>query len=410
MNTGATVRIALRALRRNKLRSALTALGIIIGVSALIAMLAVGHGAKAQVEAQIASLGENVIQVAPGSVTKSAVKLGLDTANILTIEDAEAIRDEIPNVVAVGPELKLKAQVVSGSRNWSASVYGEWVDFFRIRQWPVVAGDLFTEQDERGATKVAVLGQLAAQELFGTDDPIGQSIRIMNVPFTVMGVLAAKGASTGDYGQDDNIIIPLSTMAKQLIGKQSGLRRISVQAASVEAIGGTEKNITQLLLDRHRMTPGKDDEETEAFKVTSQLEIAEKATETSRTMTVLLGIIASVSLMVGGIGIMNIMLVSVTERTREIGIRMAVGACERDILRQFLAEAFTLSALGGLIGISLGVVTAHILTAVAKWPTLISVESVVLAFLFSAAVGIFFGYYPARKAAHLDPIDALRFE
>ena len=415
MNTGATVHIALRALRRNKMRSLLTALGIIIGVSALIAMLAVGNGAKAQVEAAVASLGQNVIQVTPGSVTKSAVKLGLESSGVLTVDDAEAIRDEVSSVVAVSPELKLKTQVVSGGRNWSVSIYGEGVDYFRVREWPVSAGELFSEQDERGATKVAVLGPIAAAELFGEDEPVGQPIRIMNVPFKVVGVLVPKGASAAGYDQDDNIIIPYSTMAKQLIGKQTGLRKIYVQASSVEAIPTVEDDILDLLRQRHHLdrkaaSATGDDTSTEDFKVTSQLEIAESATATSRTMTVLLGIIASVSLVVGGIGIMNIMLVSVTERTREIGIRMAVGACESDILRQFLAEAFTLSAMGGLIGIVIGIGTSKILSAVARWPTLISVDSVVLAFLFSAAVGIFFGYNPARKAAHLDPIEALRYE
>ncbi len=379
-------RIALHALGRNKLRSALTALGIIIGVGSLIALLAIGHGARAQVEAQVASLGENVIQVSAGSISKSAVKMGLGSSGALTVEDADALREEVPDAVAVSPEVKIKVT---------------------IRQWDTSAGDVFTEQDVRGAAKVAVIGQEAAEQLFGEDeDPIGETIRIRNVPFNVVGVLVAKGASASGSDQDDSIIIPYTTAVRHLIGKQTGLRRIYVQAANLDALPVVEKKVLDLLRQRHHVEPGGDDD----FKVRSQIEIAESATATARTMTLLLALIASVSLVVGGIGIMNIMLVSVTERTREIGIRMAIGAHRRDIMRQFLIEAITLSALGGLIGIAVGSGSAKLLTALAEFPTLISPDAALIAFVFSAVVGIFFGYYPARKASRLDPIEALRYE
>jgi putative ABC transport system permease protein len=405
-------RIALHALGRNKLRSVLTALGIIIGVGSLIALISVGHGARAEVEEQVASLGKNVIQVKAGSITKNAVSLGMDSSNGLTLDDAEAIKNEIADVVAVSPEVKIKAQVVAGNRNWRTEVYGNSIDYFSIRQWKTAKGEIFTEQDDRGASKVAVIGSIAAGELFGEDDPIGEIIRIQNVPFTVIGVLVPKGVSASGSDQDDSIIVPCSTAIKQLIGKQTGLRRIYVQAASLEALPTVAKKVSELLLQLHRVAieSATDAEPDDFFKVTSQLEIAESATETSRTMTVLLGLIASVSLIVGGIGIMNIMLVSVTERTREIGIRMAIGAHRRDILRQFLIEAFVLSVLGGVLGILLGAGTATLLTELAEWPTQISADAVFVAFVFSAVVGIFFGFYPARKASRLDPIEALRYE
>ncbi len=303
--------------------------------------------------------------------------------------------------------MKIKAQVVSGNRNWSTEIYGDAPDYFAIRQWDTSAGEIFTEQDVRGAAKVAVIGQEAAEQLFGEDEnPIGEIIRIRGVPFKVAGVLVAKGASASGSDQDDGIIIPYTTAIRHMTGKQTGLRRIYVQAASLDTLPVVEKKILDLLRQRHHVEPGGDDD----FKVRSQIEIAESATATARTMTLLLALIASVSLVVGGIGIMNIMLVSVTERTREIGIRLAIGAHRRDILRQFLIEALTLSALGGLIGIALGAGAAGTLTALAEWPTLISPDVVLIAFLFSAMVGIFFGFYPARKASRLDPIEALRYE
>jgi len=407
MTLFSATRIALHALGRNKLRSALTALGIIIGVGSLIALLSVGHGARAEVEKQVASLGENVIQVSAGSISKSAVKLGLGSSGSLTVEDADAVREEIPDVVAVSPEVKIKTQVVSGNRNWSTEIYGNSTDYFTIRQWRTSLGEIFTEQDVRGATKVAVIGEEAAEQLFGEDeDPIGEIIRIRNVPFKVVGVLQAKGASASGSDQDDGIVVPYTTAIKQLIGKQSGLRRIYVQASSLETLPIVEKKLVNLLRQRHRIEAGSDDD----FKVRSQLEIAESATATARAMTILLALIASVSLVVGGIGIMNIMLVSVTERTREIGIRMALGAYPRDIRQQFLVEALTLTCLGGVLGIAAGFGGANVAAAIQHWPSVISIDSILIAFLFSGAVGVFFGFYPARKAAQLDPIEALRYE
>jgi len=401
-----TLRVALRALSKNKLRSGLTALGIIIGVGAVIAMVGIGNGAKAQVESQIASLGQNVIQISPGSASSRGVRQGADTAVTLTVEDAEAIAEEIPDVVAVSPEVKIKCQIVAGNRNWSASVYGESPDYFTIRQWPVEAGDTFTEQQLRAAAKVAVLGPRAAQELFGDEDPLGEIIRIQNAPFTVIGVLKSKGTTVSGSDNDDNVFVPYTIAMKRLSGRQTNLRRVNVQAANADTLSDVQNQIVELLRQRHRTGAGEDDD----FKVQSQTEIGEVATQTTRTMTLLLAGIASVSLVVGGIGIMNIMLVSVSERTQEIGVRMAVGAHGRDILRQFLVEALTLSGLGGIIGIGVGMGTSKVISAAQDWPTLVSLESVLVAFLFSAAVGIFFGFYPARKASLLDPIDALRYE
>ena len=401
----ATFKIALRALRRNKMRSVLTTLGIIIGVGAVIAMVGVGNGAKAQVEAQIASLGQNVILVFSGSITSSGIRTGWGSAGTLTLDDVKGISREIPGVVAVSPEVRTSAQVASGNQNWYTQVMGEAPEYFDIRQWPLAAGAVFGEQDVRGANKVAIIGKTVANQLFGDDDPIGQIIRVRQVPFVVVGVLTPKGLSVMGSDQDDMIIVPYTSAMKRLL-RVTNLRSINVQTASADLLTSVQKQIVDLLRDHHHIGSGKDDD----FTVRNQQEIAEMATATTKVMTLLLGAIASVSLVVGGIGIMNIMLVSVTERTGEIGIRMAVGAHGRDILLQFLIEAITLSSLGGIIGIALGVSTAKILSAVAGWPTLISASSIMAAFLFSAAVGVFFGFYPARKAAQLDPIEALRYE
>ncbi len=405
MRVIATLRIALRALRRNKMRSVLTTLGIIIGVGAVIAMVGIGNGAKAQVEAQIASLGENVILIFSGSVTASGLHTGWGSAGTLTVEDATAIKREIPGVLLVSPEVRGTKQVAAGNQNWFTLILGEGPDYFDIRQWPLSAGATFTEQDVRSASKVAVIGQTTARQLFGDQSPVGQIVRVQNVPFIIVGELTPRGLSVMGTDQDDVMVLPYTSAMKRVLGTTT-LRTINVQAANAVVLNEVQQQIVALLRQRHRITPGKDDD----FTVRSQEEIAEHATATSKVMTVLLGAIASVSLLVGGIGIMNIMLVSVTERTREIGIRMAVGAHGRDILLQFLIEAITLSSLGGLIGIALGLGTAKALSVIAHWPTLISVSSIVVAFLFSAAVGIFFGFYPARKASRLDPIEALRYE
>ena len=401
----ATLRIALRALRRNKLRTLLTMLGIIIGVAAVIAMVSIGNGAKAQVEERIANLGENVILILSGNTSRAGVRSGLGGSPTLTIEDAEAIEREVAGVSAISPEVRTSTQVISGNQNWSTTVLGESPDYLDIRQWRLADGAVFAEQDIRGANKVALIGSTIADQLFGEEDPLGQVIRIKHAPFVVVGLLATKGLSVTGSDQDDVVIIPYTSAMKRLTGATT-MRAINVQVESPEIIEQVQQEITDLLRQRHRIQDDRDDD----FVVRNQQEIAEAATATSRTMTVLLGAIASVSLMVGGIGIMNIMLVSVTERTREIGIRMAVGARGRDILRQFLIEAITLSSIGGLLGVALGVAASRILSALAEWPTLTSPESVVIAFVVSAAIGVFFGYYPARKAADLDPIDALRYE
>jgi len=413
MNAFVTTKVALRALSRNKLRSGLTALGLIIGVGAVVTLVGIGNGAKALIEARVASMGQNVLQIKAGSVTRSAVRQGTETAVSLTMEDAEAIRKEIPDVVAVSPEVKAKLQAISAFRNWKAEIYGESPEYFGIRQWPLSAGDYFSEQDMRIGTTVAVLGSVAAQELFGEEDAVGESFRLQNIPFTVIGVLESKGETAAGDDQDDSIIIPITTAMQRLIGRKKvhvGLRRVNVQAATPEGMPEMEQQIGRLLRQRHGIEATDKDEETEDFKIKSQLELAEVATQSTRTMTLLLAGIASVSLIVGGIGIMNIMLVSVTERTREIGLRLAMGAYPRDIRRQFLVEAITLSCLGGLIGIGAGIAAAHWVATVQSWPSVVSSDSILIAFLFSAAVGVFFGFYPARKAAQLDPIEALRYE
>jgi putative ABC transport system permease protein len=405
MRVGSTFNVALRALRRNKMRSVLTALGIIIGVGAVIAMVGIGNGAKAQVEAQIASLGQNVILIFSGSTTSSGIRTGWGGAGTLKVEDAEAIRREVPGVVGVSEEVVSTTQVAAGNQNWFTRIYGESADYFDIRQWPLADGAPFTPQDVRSANKVCVIGRTTATQIYGNDDPVGQILRIKEVPFTITGVLTPKGLSTQGVDQDDIVIMPYTSAMKRVIGGTT-LRNINVQIGDARQVEAAQQQIISLLRQRHNIRPGRDDD----FTVRNQQEIAEAATATSRIMTLLLGAIAGVSLVVGGIGIMNIMLVSVTERTREIGVRMAVGAHGSDILTQFLIEAVTLSSVGGVIGIICGVGASKILSAYAHWPTLISLSSIAIAFLFSGAVGIFFGFYPARKAAALDPIEALRYE
>ena len=405
MTALATFNLALRALQRNKLRSLLTMLGIVIGVGAVVAMVGIGNGAKAQVEAQIATLGQNVILIFPGSSFSGGVQSGSGGVGTLKLEDAKAIADEVSGVVAVSPGTRVTSQLGFGNQNWSTSVAGEAPEYFDIRQWEIVGGAGFTEQDVRAAAKVAVIGATVAKQLFGEEEPIGQIMRVRNVPFQVIGVLKPKGTSITGSDQDDVVIVPYSTVMKRLSGI-TNLRMISVQCVSEDRTQAVVDGITALMRQRHRL--GQDREND--FMVRSQQEIAEMATATSKVLRLLLGAIASVSLVVGGIGIMNIMLVSVTERTREIGIRIALGAHWADILKQFLIEAVTLSSLGGLIGILLGLGTSTLLSRFAGWPTLTSVNAIIIAFLFSAAVGVFFGLYPAKKAAALDPIDALRYE
>ena len=397
-----TVKVALRALRRNAMRSILTALGIIIGVGAVIAMVSIGNGAKSQVEAQVASLGENVITVFPGSFTSGGMRSGWGSASTLTVDDADAIKREVANVLGVTAEMRDRAQVLANGLNWNTQIMGESPDYPSIRSWPMAEGAVFTEQDIRSVAKVAVLGKTVVDQLFPDGDPLGKTVRIRNIPFKIVGVLAAKGFNLFGQDQDDTVVIPYTSHMKR-IARRPNINSILVQAASAETIDHVQQDITDLLMQRRK---GREQD----FTVRNQVELAQAATATSQTMTMLLSAIAGVSLIVGGIGIMNIMLVSVTERTREIGIRLAVGAHGRDVLLQFLIEAVILSSLGGIIGILLGVGFSELVSMKTGWPILVSPTSVVVAVVFSAAVGMFFGFYPARKAAQLDPIEALRYE
>jgi putative ABC transport system permease protein len=402
MRVFATIRLALRALQRNKLRSTLTMLGIIIGVGSVIASVSITTGATRQVEDRVAALGQNVVTVFSGNFTSGGTRGGWGSAPTLTTEDAEAIQYEVANVVAVSPEVRDRSQVLANGLNWNTQVLGESPDYPQIRDWPIASGTIFSEADVRAVAKVALIGKTVADELFLNEDPVGQIIRIRDIPFKIVGVLGSKGFNLFGQDQDDVVIIPYTSHMKR-VSRRTFVNSILVQCSSPEAITKVQADITELLLQRRG---GKEQD----FTVRTQLELAEMATSTSRIMSVLLAAIASVSLIVGGIGIMNIMLVSVTERTREIGIRMAVGARGVDILVQFLIEAVTLSAIGGLIGIGLGVGASQIVASSTGWPTLTPVSWVVIASLSSAVVGIVSGFYPAWKASQLDPIEALRYE
>ena len=400
-----TLRIALRALARNKLRAFLTMLGIIIGVGAVIAMVAIGEGAKSTIRAQIAALGTNVLIVLPGSNVQGGVRAGFGNVNTLLDSDGKAMARELPSVAFVSPVLRRQDQVVAGNLNWGTLAQGVAPEFQQIRDWQVAEGRFLHEGDMDSAAKVAVIGQTVARQLFGNDDALDAVIRIRNIPFRVVGVLGAKGQTGQGTDQDDTIMIPYTTMQKRLM-RITWVQSIVVKAVNAERVEEAQEQITLLLRQRHRIGPEREDD----FNVRNLSDIAEAATTTARVMAVLLGSVASISLLVGGIGIMNIMLVSVTERTREIGIRMAVGARSRDIMLQFLVEAVVMAATGGLIGILLGVGSSEVIKQWAQWPTLIDPAIIAIAFLFSGAVGVFFGFYPAKKAANLDPIDALRYE
>ena len=401
----ATIRIAGRALRRNKMRTLLTMLGMIIGVAAVISAVSITNGAKSQIESQIASMGQNVILVFSGSFTRGGVHTGWGSAGTLTLDDAEAIEREIPGVTGTSPEVRSSAQIAAGNQNWSTQILGESPAYFEIRQWPVVRGSSFTEMDVRSANKVCIIGKTIADQLYPGEDPIGQILRIRTVPFKVVGMLLPKGLSIQGSDQDDLVIIPFTSAMKR-VQRATTVRSIIVQTAKPTLLAPVQVQISELLRQRHKITPGRDDD----FTVRNQQEIAEMATAQSKTMTMLLGAIAGVSLLVGGIGIMNIMLVSVTERTREIGIRMAIGARGKDILVQFLVEAVTLSAIGGLGGIATGLGGSYLLSRATSWPTLTPASWVVIALASSALVGMASGFYPAWKASKLDPIDALRYE
>ncbi|MCX5915172.1 MAG: ABC transporter permease [Deltaproteobacteria bacterium] len=408
MNFLMTLRIAFKALGRNKMRSGLTMLGIIIGVGAVIAMIAIGSGAKARIQEQIASMGSNLLIVLSGSATSGGFRWGSGSVPTLTVEDAKAIANELSAVKYAAPVLQGITQVVFGNQNWSTVTFATTPEALLIRDWPTVKGRSLTQADVDGAVKVCLLGQTVAENLFGEMDPVGQVVRVKKFPFIVVGVLADKGQTTWGQDQDDVIYVPLKTGQRLLFGQQfpGMVRSISVQATDPDTMKLAEEQITQLLRQRHRLRANQDND----FSVRNLTEAFSAAEESARVMSILLGAIASISLLVGGIGIMNIMLVSVTERTREIGIRMAVGARGRDILWQFLVEALVLSLLGGVIGIILGVGASQIISDIFKWPTLISIKALLLSFSFSGGVGIFFGFYPARKAAQMDPIEALRYE
>ena len=405
MSFAALVGLGLSALTRNRLRAALTVLGIVIGVAAVIATLAIGQGARAAVQAQIRSLGANTLTVIPGTITASGARGGMGSITTLNPDDALAIKRECPAVDAVAPGVRTLAQVVAGDANWSTQVQGTTADFSIIRQWPVESGVFITDSDVRGAAKVCVLGKNVARELFGDVDPIGATVRLKDIPFRVVGVLATKGGTGWGGDQDDTILVPITTAQRRLMGI-THVNWVVASAVSESQVDAAVTQITDLLRQRHRIHPGDNDD----FFIRTQLEAANTAEATSRVMTLLLASIAAVSLLVGGIGIMNIMLVSVTERTREIGIRRAIGAKRADILMQFLVEAAFLSLAGGALGVGLGTVAASLISSLARWPTMIEPSAVALAFGFASLVGLFFGFYPARRASRLDPIEALRYE
>jgi putative ABC transport system permease protein len=409
MNFFRTLRVAIRALMRNKMRSFLTTLGIIIGVSAVIAMVAIGEGAKAQVEQAFAAMGSNLLIVLPGSSTSGGARGGFGSQPTLTWDDLKAVQTEVSSVHRAAAVLRSSAQVVSEDQNWTTSVSGTSPEYFEIRSWAVSRGALFSQSDVEGGSKVILLGQTVADKLFGPNsDPVGHAVRVKNTPYQIVGVLAKKGQSAMGQDYDDAAFVPLSTFASKV---QGGLQKylngtIFVSASSPENTTRAQSQITNLLRDRHHIGIGADDD----FSIRNLAEMASTQEESTKTMTTLLASVAFVSLLVGGIGIMNIMLVSVTERTREIGVRMAVGAKPRHILAQFLVEALTLSIAGGIIGVMLGVGGGQYLSARFGWPVLVRVDVIVIAVGFSAAVGVIFGLYPAHKASRLDPIEALRYE
>ena len=397
-----TLRVALRALRRNTMRSILTALGIIIGVGAVITMVSIGNGAKAQVEAQVASLGQNLITVFPGSFSSGGTRSGRGFSRTLFPEDGDAVAAELGNIDGVSPEVRDRSQILANGLNWNTSVNGVGPDYPYIRNWGIAQGAMFGEREIKSLAKVAVIGKTVADEVFPNEDPLGQTLRIRNLPFRIVAVLAPKGFSIMGSDQDDIVLIPYTSHMRR-VSRREHISQLLIQASSPDMLDRVKQDVEDLLTQRHG-GPEPD------FIVRTQEEIASAATQTSKTMTLLLAAIAGVSLMVGGIGIMNIMLVSVTERTREIGIRLAIGAHGRDVLTQFLIEAILLSSFGGIVGVALGIGASQFVSHYNGWPILVSTTSIVMAVSFSAAVGVFFGFYPARKAAQLDPIDALRYE
>lgn len=399
------LKVAIKSILKSRMRSLLTALGIIIGVAAVVVMVALGDGAQIQVEQQISSLGSNLIIIFPGSISSRGIRMGAGSINRFTMEDVKRIQDEATLIKAVTPVVRTGGQVIGGVGNWSTQIQGVAPNFLGIRDWPLASGDFFTEKDMISRAKVAVLGQTVAQQLFPNEDPIGQQIRIRNVPFRVIGVLSIKGQSAMGSDQDDIIFAPATTVLDRLVGGIY-ISYIQASAVSTSQIDAAQAQLTQIMREAHHLNPGEDND----FTVRNQAEITQAATETSRILTILLASVAGVSLIVGGIGIMNIMLVSVTERTREIGIRLSVGARTSDVLIQFLTEAIVLSLAGGLIGVLLSFGIVFILNQYTGMMAVISPEVILIAVSFSGIIGIFFGFYPARKAANLNPIDALRYE
>ncbi|MCC6349624.1 MAG: ABC transporter permease [Candidatus Eisenbacteria bacterium] len=405
MNLPMLAQLGLQALTRNRMRAALTVLGIVIGVAAVIATLAIGQGARAAVQRQIRSLGANVMTVRPGTISAGGVRMGMGGNTTLMPDDAVAIRRECPAVAAVSPLVQRGVQIVYGNMNWGTNVQGVAPEFVDIRQWPVEDGAMFTDSDVRGSAKVCVIGTKVRDQLFGSVDPVGSMLRIKDVPFRIVGVLSHKGGQGMGGDQDDVVLAPWTTVQSRLLGV-THLNAIIVSAVSESQVEDARTQITELLRQRHRIRPGTDDD----FFIYTQLDIASTAESTSKVMTTLLASVAAVSLLVGGIGIMNIMLVSVTERTREIGIRRAIGAKKQDILLQFLAEAMFLSLAGGALGVTFGIAASTAITNLARWPTQVEPQVVVLALGFASAVGVFFGFYPAKRAADLDVIESLRYE
>ena len=403
--TGNTLKVAFRALARNKLRSLLTALGIIIGVACVVAVVGIGEGARIQSEDRLKSLGTNFLMVMPGTITSSGARAGLGSSSKLSEDDVDAIRREVPSVSYISASIRTVGQVIYGNQNWSTSIQGAQVDWPLVRSWNLASGQFFTDQDDHAATKVCVLGQTVVTNLFGDENPVGKMIRIKNIPFRVTGVLESKGGSTQGADQDDLVVAPYETVRKKIMGT-TAVGQILVSAASDELVTRAQEELSALLRQRHRITKAADDD----FIIRSQTEMIQQAEAQSHTMSALLWSIAGVSLLVGGIGIMNIMLVSVTERTREIGVRMAIGARGRDIQAQFLVEALALSLTGGAAGIAVGLGIQRIVARFAGWPVAVQPSAITLAFLFSALIGVTFGFYPALKASRLDPIEALRYE
>jgi putative ABC transport system permease protein len=399
------VPLAVKALRRNVLRTMLTMLGIIIGVSAVICTVAIGEGASSKIQDAIASVGANVVWVEAGGVNLNGVRTGSGQTKSLVLGDMQAIKENIALIRYASPVVDTRVQLVYGNQNWNSTVRGVSPDYVNVKVWPAVRGGMFDESDVERAVPVCVLGQTVVDQLFGDRDPIGETIRVKGEPCTVLGVLVAKGQSATGQDQDDTFFMPYTTVMKKIKG-QLWLDDIMMSATSAGAIPAAETQIADLLRVRHRLTNGKADD----FNLRHPTEIAEAIAASARTMELLLACVASVSLLVGGVGIMNIMLVSVTERTREIGLRMAVGARARDVLRQFLFEAVVLGVAGGLIGVGIGMAATHAIASAFQWPTKVSQNAILMAVFFSAAIGVFFGYYPARRAARLDPIEALRHE